>query len=111
MHQIIGALQYLKKSKTLWENALGVTLYQNCILQACDFIRQGLCRRFYRFLILKAVPKDYFCLLTIFLKAITMHSKKDWEKTTYKKTQTATRTNKQTLNTTNTFPLKTSCFP
>ena len=40
-----------------------------------------------------------------------MHNKNDWEKTTYEQTQTKPATNKQSLNTTYTFPVTISCFP
>ena len=62
MHQIIGALQHLKKSKISWENAIdGVSPYKIVYCKPVTLLNKVSVKD-YRFLILKAVPKDYFCL-------------------------------------------------
>ena len=80
-----------EKSKTSWKNVLdGITPYQISILLVCYFIKQCLCRRLQisnfknssEGLLLLMIPWKIFSsnLLTLFLKAIAMHNKKDWEK-------------------------------
>ena len=82
-----------------WEKAFdGVTPYQNCTLQACDFIKQGSCSRLQisnfksssKRLILFAKPWKIFSksLLTIFLKLLLSITKM-----TGKKNNTQTNAN------------------
>ena len=120
MHQIIDALQHLKKSKTSWENVLdGITPYQNSILLVCYFIKQCLIKQISNFknsfegLLLFMIPSTIFSsnLLTIFLKAIAMHNKKDCEKKHKNKGKPQHQQTKQAINTKNTFLFTTSWFP
>ena len=60
MYHIIDALQHLIKFKTLSENDLdGVTAYRNNCKPVA--LSNQVSFADYRFVILKAFPKDYFC--------------------------------------------------
>ena len=62
MHQIIGALQHLKKPKILWKNALdGVTPSKIVYCKPVTLLNKFSVID-YRFVILNAVPKDYLIL-------------------------------------------------
>ena len=117
MHQIIEALKHLEKFQTSLGNALdGVTPYQNCSCRPVTSLKK-VSVAYYRFLILKVVSKDYFCLRNLerfsqriywqyFLKLTKMTGKDNIQRNTNHKSN-----KKQALNTTNAFPFTASHFP